>query len=92
MYEMTEKLMTLEELGEYLRINKITLYRLVQNGEIPASKVGRQWRFKQSEIDRWLKDQRIAYNRRRQNSRTKNKKDILCQMKNCQRAINESKD
>ena len=62
---VAERLMIFEETMEYLRLKKSTLYRLVQTGQIPASKVGGQWRFKKEEIDRWLRQQQVAYNRAR---------------------------
>jgi len=40
-----------------LKVGKRTLYRLAAHGEIPAFKVGGTWRFRQSEIDRWINDQ-----------------------------------
>ncbi|MFX7280239.1 helix-turn-helix domain-containing protein, partial [Acinetobacter baumannii] len=45
---------TLDELAAYLKVGKRTLYRLAAHGEIPAFKVGGTWRFRQSEIDRWI--------------------------------------
>ena len=48
---------TLDELAAYLKVGKRTLYRLAAHGEIPAFKVGGTWRFRQSEIDRWINDQ-----------------------------------
>jgi excisionase family DNA binding protein len=48
------ELMTLEEVAEYLRITKTTVYRLLKQGKIPAKKVGRQWRFDKTSIDGWL--------------------------------------
>ena len=48
---------TLDELAAYLKVGKRTLYRLASHGEIPAFKVGGTWRFRQSEIDRWINDQ-----------------------------------
>lgn len=57
---MLEKLMDFKETKEYLSISKPSLYRLVQSGKIPASKVGGLWRFRKREIDRWLKEQRIS--------------------------------
>lgn len=47
-------IMTIEELAEYLKISKETLYKMVQKNEIPASKIGNQWRFQKSKIDSWL--------------------------------------
>ncbi len=49
-------LMTLEELANYLRVTKKTIYRLLERGRIPAKKVGHQWRFDQASIDIWLRE------------------------------------
>lgn len=49
-----DQVMTLEELAVYLKIPKSTLYKLVQEGRIPGQKLGKQWRFGKSAIDRWL--------------------------------------
>jgi excisionase family DNA binding protein len=50
-----EPFLTAEEVAAYLRVDRYTIYRLVSKGKIPGFKVGRQWRFKQSILDRWLK-------------------------------------
>ena len=47
-------LMTLDQVADYLNVNKYTLYRLLTHKKIPAFKVGNQWRFKQELIDQWL--------------------------------------
>lgn len=49
--------MTIEEVSEYLRVPVSSLYKLAQQGKIPASKVGRHWRFRRGFIDRWVDDQ-----------------------------------
>ncbi len=49
-----DQVLTLEELGVYLKIPKSTLYKLVQEGRIPGQKLGKQWRFGKKAIDRWL--------------------------------------
>ena len=50
-------LMTLEELAEYLRVKKRTVYDWVKKGKIPAIKAVGQWRFKKTTIDAWLENQ-----------------------------------
>jgi excisionase family DNA binding protein len=50
---MTE-LMTVEEVADYLRVTKKTIYRLLRRDSIPATKVGHQWRFDKDAIDEWL--------------------------------------
>ena len=49
-----DTLMTIDEVAAYLRLSKDTVYRMAQSGKIPASKVGTQWRFRQSDVDAWL--------------------------------------
>jgi len=48
------KLMTVGEVADYLRVTEKTIYRLLEKGRIPATKVGRQWRFDVRLIDKWL--------------------------------------
>ena len=54
---MNEALMTIEELAQYMRVSRFTIYRLAKSRFIPGTKIGRQWRFQKEEIDRWVKDQ-----------------------------------
>jgi excisionase family DNA binding protein len=51
---MTEDVLTTREAARYLRIGIETLKRKAQLGEVPAGKVGRQWRFLKVALDRWL--------------------------------------
>jgi excisionase family DNA binding protein len=52
---MLEKLLTLEQVAAYLNVDKFTVYRLLADKELPAFKVGNQWRFKRKLIENWLK-------------------------------------
>lgn len=47
--------LTIEELADYLKISKSTLYKLAQSGVLPGIKVGRHWRFHREAVDEWLK-------------------------------------
>lgn len=51
-----DSVMTIDDLAQYLKISKSTLYKLCQDGKVPGQKVGRHWRFHKSVIDRWLGD------------------------------------
>jgi len=51
---MQEVLLTVEQVAKYLKIDKFTVYRLVAQKELPAFKVGNQWRFKRKMIEAWL--------------------------------------
>ena len=54
MTEDDDKVFTIIELAEYLKIPKSTLYKLVRSGSIPCLKVGKHWRFHKDSIDAWL--------------------------------------
>jgi excisionase family DNA binding protein len=54
MSEVESEILTLEEVAAYLKAGKRTVYRLAQKGEIPAFKLGGTWRFRRSELDRWI--------------------------------------
>jgi excisionase family DNA binding protein len=51
------ELLTVQELAHYLRVSLKTAYQLVSGGEIPAAKVGGQWRIRRAEVDRLLAEQ-----------------------------------
>ena len=51
---MTEDIWTVDEVAEYLRINRKTAYRLAGEGKIPGFKVGGSWRFRRAEIESWI--------------------------------------
>ena len=51
----TEKWYSVDEIAEYLGVAAITIYRWLGKERIPAHRVGKQWRFKSSEVDEWVK-------------------------------------
>ena len=50
-------LLTTHQVQDLLSIDRTTIYRMVQSGQLPAIRVGRQWRFDRTEIDHWLRSQ-----------------------------------
>jgi len=48
--------MTFNEAKRYLKSARSTLYRLIQEKKVPASKFGGQWRFNKERLDKWLSD------------------------------------
>ena len=52
------ELMTIEEVADYLRVKKRTIYEWLKNHKIPAVKMVGQWRFKKRQIDAWLENQK----------------------------------
>jgi len=52
-----DEILTIKELASYLKIAEKTAYRFVSEGRIPGFKVGGSWRFRRSEIERWITEQ-----------------------------------
>lgn len=57
---MKSDIITIKEVAEYLKIKEKTAYSLAASGDIPGFKVGGAWRFKKSEIDKWINKQQMA--------------------------------
>jgi excisionase family DNA binding protein len=51
------EMLTAKEIQELLHVDRSTIYRMAEQGRIPAIKVGRQWRFPKDRIDLWLQSQ-----------------------------------
>ncbi len=49
-----EKIMTLEEVAEFLRVSERTVAEWAGKGELPGGKIGTTWRFRSSDIEEWL--------------------------------------
>lgn len=45
---------SVEEIARHLAVSKETIYRWLERQAIPAHRMGRLWRFKPSEVDRWV--------------------------------------
>jgi excisionase family DNA binding protein len=47
-------LMTIDDLADYLKVTKRTIYEWLKTNKIPAIKIVGQWRFKKDKIDAWI--------------------------------------
>jgi excisionase family DNA binding protein len=47
--------LTLEEAADFLKVHPSTIYRLLKKRQIPAFKIGSDWRFNQESIEQWVK-------------------------------------
>jgi excisionase family DNA binding protein len=52
---MATTVLILEEVAQFLRIHLSTVYRLLRKHNIPAFKVGSDWRFNQESVESWVK-------------------------------------
>ena len=54
---MSEKsYLTIGDVAKRFGVNVTTVYRLVQQGKLPAFKIGNQWRFSESRLEEWVAD------------------------------------
>lgn len=51
---MTDEILTLKEVAEYLKLAEKTAYRLAAEGKLPGFKVGGSWRFKREDIENMI--------------------------------------
>ncbi len=47
------KVMTVKEVSDYLHVHPSTIYRLIKRRQIPAFRIGSDWRFNVETIDKW---------------------------------------
>jgi excisionase family DNA binding protein len=51
-----ERWVSVDDIAEHLGVARDTIYRWIDARGLPASKVGRSWKAKLSEVDRWVRD------------------------------------
>jgi putative molybdopterin biosynthesis protein len=56
---MQDDLLTLSEVAERLRLSKLTVWRYVKEGRLPAYKIGRDLRIKSSELETYIESKRV---------------------------------
>lgn len=56
------QIMTVEEVAEFLKLSKITIYKLVKKGQLPGFRVGNSWRFRKDKILEIISNQPLEIN------------------------------
>jgi excisionase family DNA binding protein len=54
--EHASRLLTVGEVAAALRVSTMTVYRLINAGELPAARIGRSFRVRTEDLDRYLAD------------------------------------
>lgn len=60
MEQTVERWYSMKEVTEYLGVSRDTVLNWIANRNMPATKIGRLWKFKISEIDAWTRSDRAA--------------------------------
>lgn len=55
----TDTLLTTRQLQDLLQVDRITIYRMLNDGRLQGFKVGGRWRFSRQAIERWLQEQKV---------------------------------
>ncbi|MGI6381282.1 MAG: helix-turn-helix domain-containing protein [Anaerolineae bacterium] len=53
---MADELWNVQQVAAYLQVKESTVYSWAQQGQIPAHKDGRNWRFDRAELETWLSE------------------------------------
>jgi excisionase family DNA binding protein len=56
---MTDRLLTAAEVADDLRVSTMTVYRLIRRGELPAVRVGRNYRVRVADLETYLSSQTV---------------------------------
>jgi excisionase family DNA binding protein len=55
----SREVMNIRQASQYLGVSPDTLYKYVNEQQIPAFKLGNRWRFKKSKLDQWMEDKSV---------------------------------
>jgi excisionase family DNA binding protein len=51
--------LTVEEVADAMRVSKMTIYRLIKSGQLAAIQVGKNYRIRESDVDRYLAERSV---------------------------------
>ena len=54
-----DRLLTVSEVADLMRVSNMTVYRLIKSGQLKALRVGKNYRIRESEVDRYLSDRSV---------------------------------
>ena len=54
-----DRLLTVAEVAATMRVSNMTVYRLIKNGDLPALRVGKNYRIRESDMDVYLSDRSV---------------------------------
>lgn len=55
-----ENYISIEDAAKFLNVKSVTLRKWIKDNNVPAHKIGKQWKFKRSELEEWVKSGQSA--------------------------------
>jgi excisionase family DNA binding protein len=55
----TGGLLTVAEVSSVMRVSNMTVYRLIKSGELPAVRVGKNYRIREHDLERFLEERSV---------------------------------
>ncbi|MGH2768837.1 MAG: helix-turn-helix domain-containing protein [Actinomycetota bacterium] len=55
-----DQLLTVSEVAALVRVSNMTVYRLIKSGQLPAIRVGKNYRIRESDMDRYLAERSVG--------------------------------
>lgn len=52
---MDERWLSVDEIAEYLGVNRETIYKWISRKKLPGHKAGKLWKFRTTEVDEWVR-------------------------------------
>lgn len=52
---MEDRWLSVDEIGQYLGVKRDTIYKWINEKDMPSHRLGRLWKFKKEEVDDWIK-------------------------------------
>jgi len=68
---MAQNILTVPEVCSYLQISQVTVYRLIRQKNIPAFRIGKNWRFNLQDLERWIESETLTAEEQSQISRSR---------------------
>lgn len=56
---ISAKVLTLREVSEYLRVSRVTIYRMIRRRDLPAFRVAGSWRFNIEDLQLWIQKESV---------------------------------
>ena len=53
---MEDRWLSVDEIGDYLGVKRDTIYKWISDKGMPAHKIGRLWKFKKEQVDKWVEN------------------------------------